>query len=334
MSRLLNNITVYGHRGARALAPENTLPGFAEAVKAGVHFVDLDVVMTKDHEIIAYHDLWLNPDILSVDASSSADCQEYCLSQLSSHDLAKTLIYNCTLADLKKFEAGVINPTSNYKNIFNKQFAHPGTKIPTLGEVVSYVNSLAAGQINFEIEIKNDPTNPTYAPAPEIFASILYQQLQKYSIVDKVEIQAFDWRYLYELQKLDARIKTAYLVSVDDIHKMHHSDPKIAGLYTGGKLLSSYNNSLPQMIKQLGGSHYEPEDVALTREDLEEAHFLGLKVVVWSWPKSAINVFDEELIRKLISWGVDGIITDDLYALNALLKQLNIPTPRQYPSQK
>jgi glycerophosphoryl diester phosphodiesterase len=108
---------------------------------------------------------------------------------------------------------------------------------------------------------------------------------------------------------------------------MHSNDPALAGLWSGGKLLKDYNNSLPQMIKALGGSCYEPEDVVLTREDLEEAHRLGLKVVVWSWPEHTGKAFDAALVAKLIDLGVDGIITDDPAQLNALLAARGLPVP-------
>jgi glycerophosphoryl diester phosphodiesterase len=47
---------VCGHRGAPLHAPENTLPAFREAVKAGAECVELDVYLTKDEEVVVVHD--------------------------------------------------------------------------------------------------------------------------------------------------------------------------------------------------------------------------------------------------------------------------------------
>src|ERR671939_1482007 len=51
-----------GHRGARGLAPENTLPGFAKALAIGVSTLELDLGLTKDGVVVVHHDARLNPD--------------------------------------------------------------------------------------------------------------------------------------------------------------------------------------------------------------------------------------------------------------------------------
>jgi len=52
-----------GHRGARGLAPENTLPAFAAALSIGVTTLELDVGVTRDGIVAVHHDRALNPDI-------------------------------------------------------------------------------------------------------------------------------------------------------------------------------------------------------------------------------------------------------------------------------
>ncbi len=47
---------VFGHRGAAALAPENTLPSFAVASQLGAHYLELDVHGTADGTIVVLHD--------------------------------------------------------------------------------------------------------------------------------------------------------------------------------------------------------------------------------------------------------------------------------------
>lgn len=48
---------VYGHRGARGEAPENTLPGFAHAYRHGIRHFELDLVLSKDGKPVIIHDL-------------------------------------------------------------------------------------------------------------------------------------------------------------------------------------------------------------------------------------------------------------------------------------
>lgn len=84
------------------------------------------------------------------------------------------------------------------------------------------------------------------------------------------------------------------------------------------------------MVKALGGYAWDPEDAELTKESLDEAHRLGLKVVVWSWPEKLGTVFDAELTKKMIDWGVDGIITDDPGRLNSMLAARGLRVPDRY----
>src|SRR6267154_404843 len=52
----------YAHRGARSFAPENTMAGYQTALRIGADWLDMDVVLTREHEILLSHDLVLNPD--------------------------------------------------------------------------------------------------------------------------------------------------------------------------------------------------------------------------------------------------------------------------------
>ena len=56
-------VEVQGHRGARGLWPENSLRAFAAALSIGVDVLELDVVLSKDGEVIVSHDPSPNPMI-------------------------------------------------------------------------------------------------------------------------------------------------------------------------------------------------------------------------------------------------------------------------------
>ncbi|MFM9982142.1 MAG: glycerophosphodiester phosphodiesterase family protein, partial [Burkholderiales bacterium] len=51
-----------GHRGARGLAPENTLPAFAAALSLGVTTLELDTGVTKDGVVVISHEPFPHPD--------------------------------------------------------------------------------------------------------------------------------------------------------------------------------------------------------------------------------------------------------------------------------
>ncbi|MFZ4115749.1 MAG: glycerophosphodiester phosphodiesterase family protein [Chthoniobacterales bacterium] len=331
-------IEVYAHRGARGLAPENTVHAYQKGLAIGTDWVDMDIGITRDGVLVVYHDLFLNPDILRKNGKFWAKDKTGFLQQLTEapggieKNIQPYLIKNLSLEELQQYDAGRLNPDSSYARYFQRQEGVDGIKVPTLKEVITTVNKITDQHAFFQIEIKNDPTHLTWTVSREKFATTLDHFLRKNKLVNRVEIQAFDWKVLMKLHQLNPDLKLAFLVTKDGITKMHDPDPAKARLWTGGYLLTDYKSSIPQMIKDLGGSCYEPEDRALTKEDLEEAHRLGLKVVVWTWPEVAGSTFDPPMINKLISWGVDGIITDDPDKLRASLADHGLPLPPSYPS--
>ena len=168
---------VYGHRGARSLAPECTIPSYQTGLQLGVDWVDADIGMTADGVIVVYHDLWLNPDISSrqgVFWATSKEAFKEAHAENFEEAVQPYLIRNLTLAELRQFEAGVLNPNSSYGRYFPEQVAVPGTSIPTLQEVIDFVEKKSNRHVNFQIEIKNNPNVPHWTSRPQEFAQALY----------------------------------------------------------------------------------------------------------------------------------------------------------------
>ncbi len=129
-------VEVYAHRGARAFSPENTLPAFKTALRIGADRVDMDVVLTKDNEVLVCHDLVLNPDITRDERgkflaqSSEALAKRPPVERLE-YD-RKFAVLDLTLEELARFEVGRLNPDSAYSRFFLDQFPVDGTRMPTL----------------------------------------------------------------------------------------------------------------------------------------------------------------------------------------------------------
>ena len=58
-----SNIDVQGHRGCRGLLPENSLPAFKKAIELGVHTLELDLAISKDHKVVVSHEPYMNTEI-------------------------------------------------------------------------------------------------------------------------------------------------------------------------------------------------------------------------------------------------------------------------------
>ena len=110
------------HRGTRGLAPENTLAAFRRALEIGVTTIETDMAVTKDDVIVISHDPLLNPDLVR-----GSDGQ-----WLASHGPP---IRTLTLAELRRYDIGRLNPTSQYAKQFPEQRAVDGERFPQLSEL-------------------------------------------------------------------------------------------------------------------------------------------------------------------------------------------------------
>lgn len=304
LCQTLSALDLYGHRGARGLLPENTLPAYRAAMAIGVDYLDMDVGMTREGVLVVVHDLALDPDI-------TRDPEGHWLTDHHHY------IHDMSLSEIKRYDVGAIKPGSHYAMLFPDQRAIPGTRIPTLEEVIDYAEKASHHQIKYQIEMKTDPLRAERSASPEVMAARLAALLMQKHLVDRVEVQAFDFRCLRALQAINPRIKTAYLTEASN-RLMYAKDPKVAGTWTAGWQLSQFQHSVPRLVKAMGGACWDPEQDTLTHSALEEAHRLGLRVVVWEEvsKKPPPQVF---WIERMIHWGVDGIITDRPDVVRGLL---------------
>jgi glycerophosphoryl diester phosphodiesterase len=312
-------VRLYGHRGARGLAPENTLAGFGVALALGVDVVDMDVVVTADGIVVASHDLFLNPNFTRDANGAVVGREQYRVNALR-------------LSQVRQFDVGVLDRSSAYAQAFPDQRDAPGAHIPTLAEAIRYTRAVAGDSVGFQVEIKNEPAYPEWSPAPEALAATVAQVLQAEGVVERTEVQAFDWRCLYALQRIDERIVTQYLTQGDSLAQLRSSDPAVAGMWTGGALLADHGDSIPRMIAALGGRMWGAQDTELTPAAVDAAHRAGLRVVVWNWPDEPGRVRPADgtsgSMARMLDLGVDGIIHDRPDVIRGLMAARGLPLPR------
>lgn len=68
---------IFGHRGASAMAPENTLEAFALAAEQGADGIELDVQMTRDGQLVVAHD-----ERIDRVSNGTGEIRKYTLEQL------------------------------------------------------------------------------------------------------------------------------------------------------------------------------------------------------------------------------------------------------------
>ena len=179
-------VKVHGHRGARALRPENTIPAFEYAIAAGVDALELDLAVTRDNVVVVSHDPYLEAPICT-------------------GPQAKAAIRQSSLAEVKQWDCG-----SKQNPAFPKQQPAPGTRMPTLDEVFALA---AKGRFDFNIETKIFIQNPELSPPPEEFARLVLERIRKHRLESRAILQSFDFRTLHAMKKLAPEIRLAALYS-------------------------------------------------------------------------------------------------------------------------
>ncbi|MBS1854582.1 MAG: glycerophosphodiester phosphodiesterase [Acidobacteria bacterium] len=181
-------ILVHGHRGARALRPENTLPAFEYAIAQGVDVLEMDMAVTKDNVIVISHDPMLRAPVCTGPRNN-------------------VVIHTLTLAEVRQWACGEVrNP------LFPKQQPVPGTRMPTLDDVFQLVSR---GTFEYNIETKSFPEKPEYTPPPDEFARMVLEKIRRYKLEKRVILQSFDFRTLVSMRKLAPEIRLSALTSTD-----------------------------------------------------------------------------------------------------------------------
>ena len=225
-------IDLQGHRGARGLAPENTLPGFERALAIGVTTLELDVGVTRDGVVVIHHDRGLNPDI-----ARGPDGQWI--------SLPGPLIKDVSFDELQRFDVGRIRPGSEYARRFPHQKPVDGTRIPRLADL--FARAGPAVRFNIETKLTADAPNDTLPPQP--FARALIAEIRKAGLEQRTTIQSFDWRTLKVVEQEAPGIATAYLTD------SKNADPDkvyAAGGRTWSPDFQTLTNEKMQAARRLG----------------------------------------------------------------------------------
>lgn len=258
-----------GHRGARGLMPENTIPAFLEALNYGVTTLELDVVMTKDGQVLVSHEPYM----------SSEMCLKPDGTTISPEEELKHNIFKMTYAETQQYDCGM-KPHPR----FPQQRKMKATK-PLLKHVIAaaedHIKSYTSYEVDYNIELKSvKGEERKFQLSVEEFSDQVYHVINNYLPWERVVIQSFDFRVLKYFHKKYPHVRLSALVE---------------------NTLSPEAN-----LKALGftPSVYSP-DFTLLKSQATVTALKKKKIRVIPW-----TVNEPIDMKKLKSWGVDGIITD------------------------
>jgi len=266
------------HRGASAYAPENTVPAFRLAADQGATFVEFDLQLTKDRQIVCLHDnsLERTTDVEEVFADRFRTVGE------GAKAARRWMLEDFTLAELQRLDAG---------SWFDPKFR--GTRIPTFTETIESLR----GRSGLFIELK---TPERYEGIERLILTELAARGLDRPGADPrtpVLLQSFTASSLQILAgALNTKLPIHFLVSARDAAPWLTSEglTKITAFATGIS---------PE--KTLVADHA----AAMTR-----ARQLGLLITPYTFRASAVTGFPDvraEMAHYLDHLAVDGVITDN-----------------------
>jgi glycerophosphoryl diester phosphodiesterase len=235
-----------GHRGSRGLMPENTIPAMLKAIDLGVTTLEMDVVISRDKQVVVSHDPYFNENITTTPAGGN----------LTKEEAQLLLLYQMDYDRIRRYDVGLkLHPG------FPQQQKLAVSK-PLLGLLIDSCEAYAAKkgkQIGYNIEIKSQSgfDNQRH-PAPPEFSELLVGVLRKKGILERTTIQSFDVRPLQYLHAAHPEIRLSYLVEA-------------AG-------------TLDDQLQLLGFTPaiFSPLFTQVTPELVKAAHAKGMKVIPWT----------------------------------------------------
>ncbi len=258
-------MNVIAHRGARGLFPENTLFAFKECQTFPISGIELDIVVSKDKQLIVSHEPWMNHLFCRTPEGHSITEMDQ-----KSHNL-----YHMTKDQIQQYDCG-ITPNPRYPS----QSTQKANK-PSLLEVFELLSTVKP---DFELLIELKSESALYGQfQPELtdYAQLVVDFLESQKINAQLLIQSFDPALLNELYRLQPSLRLGLLVenSLSVIKNLSYLNFKPA-----------YYNPYHQLVDQEILYYLNSNSIKLipwTVNDLPEAQRLadlGVSSIITDYP--------------------------------------------------
>ncbi|WP_433719252.1 glycerophosphodiester phosphodiesterase family protein [Actinoplanes sp. CA-051413] len=311
------------HRGGIGLTTEESLEGFAKALRLGVSTLELDTQLTRDRRVVVTHDRQVSAQKCRDTAPVTPGDPQF--------PYVGRYVKDLTLAQLRTMDCGFQQLPG-----FPEQEQIKGLRMVELRQVFDLVRRYRAHGVKLNIETKVEAGAPEQTAPRELFVRRVFEEIRRTGLERQVTIQSFDWGALREMHRLAPRWPLVALTNYDFLQVGRPgASPWLGGIdaddYDGdfvraadaipGVTALSPVYGFPQNGK-LGdpGFRFYP-DAAMVRR----AHERGLKVIPWTCD-------DPATVAALMDLGVDGIITNYPNRVRHLMAARGMRLPRAYRS--
>jgi glycerophosphoryl diester phosphodiesterase len=309
------------HRGGIGMTTEESLQGFAKAMRLGVSTLELDTHVTKDEKVVVNHDRQISAQKCRDTAPVNAGDPMY--------PYVGKYIKDLTLAQIKTMDCG-------YQQLpgFPEQEVVAGFRMVELKDVLELVKSYHANQVTLNIETKVEAGAPEQTAPRELFVRRVYEEIHASGIEDQVTIQSFDWGALREMHRLAPAWPLVALTNNDFLQVgKPGASPWLGGLDAddfGGDFVR-VAAAIPG-VTALSPVYGFPQDGKISdpafrfyvdEAMVSEAHARNLKVVPWTCD-------DPATIEALMDRGIDGIITNYPNRVRQIMADRGMRLPKAY----
>jgi glycerophosphoryl diester phosphodiesterase len=330
---------VIGHRGASGTLPEHTLEAYKLAIEQGADFIEPDLVLTRDGELIARHEPMLDS---TTDVATKFPASRRSTRNVDGVATTAYFASDFTLAEIKTLRA--VQSSARRSQAFNGQYG-----IPTLAEVIALAKAEGT-RLGRTVGIYPETKHPTFHDGlfgrrvfEDKLVAILHAAYGN-SASAPVFIQSFE---VSNLQYLNTRtdIRLVQLIDADDVNGdgsmslvapyrqpydfVVAGDPRLfSDLLTDAGLtfVKTYADAVgpwkPYLIRTVADGVERTGDTTLTINDrrvegstgvIERAHAKGLLVHTWTFrdDASGYGFKDPKLeMQAYFRLGIDGVFTD------------------------
>jgi glycerophosphoryl diester phosphodiesterase len=311
----MSTFELQGHRGARGLKPENTLPSFEAGLDAGVTAIETDLHLPRDGVIVLFHDDKINPRLCRLAVPGTAP-----------EPVNRPLISRLTYEQLQAYVADVNPDPGRFPDqdatetplakLFADRSGMQVYGIPKLEDLFAFAASYAgadgqlagksdwqrslAAQLRFDLELKRVPFHPEFigdqfdGRSPGMFETKVVAAVRKFGLATRTTVRSFDHRSVFTCHQLDLSLRAAVLIA--------ETAPTCPG----------------RLACDAGAEIYGPDYRFLDPAQIRELHEEGIRVIPWT-----VNIANDW--NRLLDWRVDGITTDYPDRLAELLRKRGIP---------
>ena len=183
---------LHAHRGIPKIYPENTLEGFVYAIKLGARVLEVDVVVSKDDELIVSHDPFMRSGLCKTPSG-------LLIKNEREHNL-----YKLTTQEIKRYDVGSL-PSKAFPNQINTRLSKPSFK-----DLAKLMSKFPSVRLNIEVK-SEEKYYDIFQPSPKAYTRILVEEIHQLKC--QFMVQSFDASILNELYNLRPDISLGLLIN-------------------------------------------------------------------------------------------------------------------------